>query len=147
MAKKIMVVDDDPDCLYSVKQALKIIDEDYQIISANSGSDCLKLLKNNQIPDLILLDIMMPEMSGWETLKSIQENEKWKDIPVVFLTSRTDDIAQKTGSFLAEDYITKPFDIEDLKKRIDKVFKNTGRFQKDDIRKRIDKVLEGSGCS
>ena len=147
MAKKIMVVDDDPGCLESVKQALEMLDDEYKVISVSSGKKCLELLKNNEIPDLILLDIMMPEMSGWETLKNIQQNLKWKDIPVVFLTGRTDDIAQKTGSFLAEDYIIKPFNIEDLQKSIDKVLKKTGRFQKEDIRKRIDKVLSDSNQS
>jgi len=147
MVKKIMIVDDDPDCLTSVKQALEMMDDDYKVLLANSGTECLELLKNNEVPDLILLDIMMPKMSGWETLKNIQENFKWKDIPVVFLTSRTDDIAKKTGSFLAEDYIIKPFVIEDLKKRIDTVLKKTGRFQKDDIKKRINNVLASSNQS
>ena len=63
----------------------------------------------------------MPEMSGWETLKILQENASWKDIPVVFITARTDDFAKNTGNFLAMDYIEKPFDIEDFKKRINKV--------------------------
>ena len=147
MVKKIMVVDDDPGCLETVKQALEMLDDEYKVISVSSGIKCLELLNNDEIPDLILLDIMMPEMSGWETLKNIQQNLKWKDIPVVFLTARTDDIAQKTGSFLAEDYITKPFNIEDLQKSIDKVLKKTGRFQKEDIRKRIDKVLSDSNQS
>ncbi len=119
--KKIMVVDDDSDDLHSIKQMLENMDGDYKVTCASSGVQCLKLLKNNEIPNLILLDIMMPEMNGWETFKNLQENASWKDIPVVFITARTDDFAKNTGNFLAMDYIEKPFDIEDFKKRINKV--------------------------
>jgi len=144
MKKKIMVVDDDPDLLHSVKQALEYMDDNYKVTCASSGIQCIKLLENNEIPNLILLDIIMPEMSGWETLKNIQENPSWKDIPVVFLTHRTDNIAKKTGSFLAADYITKPFDIDDLKRRIDKILKNSNHLKKEDLKKRIDKILKKS---
>ncbi len=125
-----MAVDDDPDCLQSIKQALEYADGDYKVTCVSSGTRCLESLKNNEIPDLILLDIMMPEMSGWETLKNIQENLSWREIPVVFLTSRTDKIAKKTGKFLAADFIEKPFDIDDLKKRIDEVLEGSGHLQK-----------------
>ena len=145
MTKKIMVVDDDPDCLQSIKQALEYKDGDYKVTCVSSGTRCLKSLENNEIPDLILLDIMMPEMSGWETLKILQENLSWRDIPVVFLTSRTDKIAKNTGKFLAADYIEKPFDIDDLKKRIDEVLKSSNHLQKEDLKKRIDEVLKSSG--
>ncbi|EMR74607.1 response regulator with CheY-like receiver domain and winged-helix DNA-binding domain [Thermoplasmatales archaeon SCGC AB-540-F20] len=130
MAKKIMAVDDDSDCLQSIRQALEHTDGEYKVTCVSSGVRCLELLENNEIPDLILLDIMMPEMSGWETLKILQENLSWRDIPVVFLTSRTDKIAKNTGNFLAADYIEKPFDIDDLKKRIDEVLKSSGHLQK-----------------
>jgi len=119
--KKIMVVDDDPDDLQSIKQMLENMDDEYKVTCASSGTRCLKSLENNEIPDLILLDIMMPEISGWEIFKILQENASWKDIPVVFITARTDDFAEEAGNFLAMDYIEKPFDIEDFKKRIDEV--------------------------
>ncbi len=121
--KKIMVVDDNPDHLHSIKQTIENMDDDYKVTCASSGIRCLKLLKDNEIPDLILLDIMMPKMNGWETFKTIQENSSWRNIPVVFLSARTDDFAQNAGNFLATDYIEKPFDIDDLKKRIEKVLK------------------------
>ena len=130
MTKKIMAVDDDPDCLQSIKQALEYTNSDYKVTCVSSGTQCLESLINNEIPDLILLDIMMPEMSGCETLKNIQENFSWRDIPVVFLTSRTDKIAKNTGKFLAADFIEKPFDIDDLKKRINKVLEDNDHQQK-----------------
>lgn len=120
--KKIMVVDDNPDHLHTIKQTIEKMDDEYKVVCASNGISCIKLLKNNEIPDLILLDIMMPKMNGWETFKIIKENSLWRNIPVVFLTARTDDFAENAGKFLASDYIEKPFDIEDLKKRIDKIF-------------------------
>jgi len=123
MTKKIIIVDDDPGVIYTVKTGLETFDEDYEIISAESGEKCLKLLEDNTMPDLILLDIMMPEMTGWETFEKIRENHNWKNIPVVFLTARTDRVAKKAGEFLGEDYIDKPFKIPQLKQRLDKILK------------------------
>jgi len=129
--KKIMIVDDDKNNIHTLKQSLEDMDADYKVTCASDGMQCLELLQNNEIPDLILLDIMMPEMSGWETFKNLQENPLWKDIPVFFLTARTDKVAINAGDFLAAEYIQKPYDIEDLKKRIDKVLKNTGNIGKE----------------
>ena len=123
MVKTILVVDDDPGVTRTVKHGIERLDEDYNIICVDSGEKCLNLLADNQIPDLILLDIMMPEMSGWETMKKIKENLSWKDLPIIFLTARKDRIAKDAGSFLAEDYIEKPFTITELKQRIDEILK------------------------
>ena len=122
--KTIMVVDDEPDQIFTVKHVLESLGGKYEIVVANSGMKCLELLKNNRIPDLILLDIMMPEMSGWQVFDRLKENPPWKNIPVIFLTARKDDIAKGAGVFLGDDYIEKPFNREDLKKRIDKLLKN-----------------------
>lgn len=127
MVKKIMVVDDNPDIIYSVKNGLETVTDEFNIIGVESGEKCLEFLETEH-PDLILLDIMMPGMSGWKTFDKIKQNEAWKQIPVVFLTARTDRVAKNAGSFLAEDYVEKPFDIKDLKNRIDHVL-NTGPFE------------------
>jgi len=82
----------------------------------------VSLLSREKIkPDVILLDIMLPEMSGWEIYNRLREREEWKDIPIIFITARTDEKARKIGSFLAEDFIEKPFDIRELKERIERV--------------------------
>ena len=65
----------------------------------------------------------MPDMSGWKTFDKIKENEAWRGIPIVFLTARTDRVAKNAGGFLGEDYIEKPFEITDLKLRIDRILK------------------------
>lgn len=125
MKKKIMVVDDDLDQIHTIKLILGDFIDMYEVTGADSGMQCLQLLKNNYIPDLILLDIMMPKMSGWEVFKRLKENPSWKNIPVVFFTARTDGVAENAGRFLGDDYIEKPYTREELKNRIDKVLKNT----------------------
>ena len=121
--KKIMIVDDEPDQIFTTGRVLKDAGADYEIIPAESGEKCLELLKNNEIPDLILLDIMMPGMSGWRVFDELKDNLSWRNIPVVFLTACVDNFAKDAGTFLAEDYIKKPYDIDDLKKRVDKILK------------------------
>ena len=123
MAKKVMIVDDDIGVIYTVKHGIEGTDSDYEIITVESGEKCIALLEDDQIPDLILLDIMMPGMSGWETYQKIRESETWKKIPVVFLSARTDRIAKEAGGFLGDDYIEKPFKVPELKARLDKILK------------------------
>jgi len=120
MGKKIMVVDDNPDIILSIKNGLEFAEDDYEIIGAESGEKCLELLET-VTPDLILLDIMMPEMSGWETFDKLKGNASWGEIPVVFLTARTDRVARNAGGFLGDDYIEKPFEIMELKSKIDEI--------------------------
>ena len=121
MAKKIIIVDDDLGVIYTVKHGMEGAGSDYEVTTVNSGKKFFELLENNQIPDIILLDIMMPEMSGWEIHQKLKENSAWKNIPIIFLTARTDRVAKNAGGFLAEDYIEKPFKIPELKERIDKI--------------------------
>jgi len=122
MAKKILVVDDNPDIIIAVKNGLESISNDYEVLGAESGLKCLEMLKTDN-PDLVLLDIMMPEMSGWETFDKIKGNQNWGNIPVIFLTARTDNVAKKAGGFLGDDYIEKPFKIDELINRIEQILK------------------------
>jgi len=119
--KRIMVVDDEPDQLYTIKITLELENNDFEIISVKNGKECIDKLRKNEIPDLILLDIMMPEMNGWEVLEIIRGNNKWKDIPIIFLTAKTDELADKYRNLVADDYIEKPFDIHNLSKRIKRI--------------------------
>ncbi|MBN2602512.1 MAG: response regulator [Candidatus Thermoplasmatota archaeon] len=123
MSKKIMVVDDNPSIIFSVKEGLELIDDTYEIIGAESGEKCLDLLKSGNLPDLILLDIMMPGMNGWDLFAELDNNSQWKKIPVVFLTAKTDVYSTGFGKLVSTDYIEKPFDLTDLKKRIDNILK------------------------
>ena len=122
--KNILYVDDKKDQIFYLKTAFEdLYGKEYQIIPAESGKKCLEILEKKIIPDLILLDIMMPDMNGWEVFDKLKANPLWKKIPVVFLTARTDGFAEETGEFIADDYIKKPIDVKELKIRIENVLK------------------------
>ena len=123
---KIMAVDDNEDVLFSIKEGLKAI-SDYDIIPINSAKEFLERLKEGDFPDLLLLDIMMPEMDGWELTAKLKRNVEWKDIPIIFLTAKTDDLSKGLGSLTSEDYVEKPFEISDLKDRIDTVLERINK--------------------
>ena len=123
MKRKILLVDDNLDLAYIVKNGLEKIDNNFEIISANSGKECFRLLNEGIVPDLILLDIMMPEMNGWDVFARLKEKTIWRDIPIVFLTAKTDSYSKGFGKIPSEDYIEKPFEMNELKQRIDNVLK------------------------
>lgn len=115
-----MIVDDEPSILYTIKAGLEAIDDSIEVIPMENGTELLNHLDETN-PDLIILDVMMPEMSGWVVFDQIRDQEKWEKIPIIFLTARTDDIAKRAGSFLAEDYLEKPVDVYILRDRINKL--------------------------
>ncbi len=124
--KKIMLVDDEKDQIFFIKTSFEnLFGKDYTIVPAESGEKCFELLNKKNIPDLILLDIMMPKMNGWEVFDRLRANPEWKNIPIIFLTARTDEFAEHAGVLIAEDYIKKPIEIKELKMRIDNVLKRT----------------------
>ena len=126
--KKIMLVDDEQDQIFSVKTGFETeYPNEYEIIFAESGKKCFELLEKNANPDIILLDIMMPGMDGWEVFDKLRSNQKYKKIPVIFLTARSDGLAKDAGSMIAEDYIEKPVDLSELKSRVDEVLKKTNK--------------------
>jgi sigma-B regulation protein RsbU (phosphoserine phosphatase) len=111
----ILAVDDTPENLDVVKG---ILSSDYIVKAATSGAMALKIAEK-QLPDLILLDIMMPEMDGYEVCQKLKENEATKDIPVIFLTAMDQTTDEKRGFELgAADYMTKPVNPPILKARV-----------------------------
>ncbi|MEY2666353.1 MAG: hypothetical protein RLZZ384_524 [Pseudomonadota bacterium] len=102
----ILVVDDTPDNLDLMGDLLM---DDYKVKVANSGKKALEVIQAGHPPDLILLDIMMPEMDGYEVCTALKSNEETKNIPVIFLTAKTNIIDEQKGFEIgAVDYITKP---------------------------------------
>jgi len=113
----IVLVDDNLSNLTIGRNMLKKF---YQVIPVPSAGDMFELLKK-VIPDLILLDIEMPEMNGYEAIKKLKSDERLKDIPVIFLTAKKDSDSELEGLDLgAADYVTKPFFAPMLLKRIEK---------------------------
>ena len=121
-SKKILVIEDEPQILEFLSIALSI--NGYEVLTACDGAQGLKYA-SDKLPDLIISDIMMPELDGYQVLEAIRANPLTANIPMLMLTARTDKTDMRQGMNLgADDYITKPFDIEDLltsiKSRLDK---------------------------
>jgi putative two-component system response regulator len=117
--KKILVIDDDEIHLTYVKG---ILNTGYIISAAKSGKEALQLIYNGFIPDLVLLDLLMPEMDGWETYHRLKAIAFLQSIPIAFLTAVTEEEAVKKAHDLGvSDFITKPCSRDDLLGRIDKL--------------------------
>jgi DNA-binding response OmpR family regulator len=110
--EKILIVEDELDVRENLIEILEIAQ--YEVLSASDGLEGLKLTKSFQ-PDLILCDIMMPKMDGYEMLAALREDQETETTPVIFLTAKTEYSDQRQGMELgADDYLTKPFEIDKL---------------------------------
>jgi len=130
--KTILVVDDNP-FITDVFETM-LTRGGYKSVTANSGKECLEILKK-QTPDLILLDIMMEPMDGWETLEKIKENPKTKNIPVLMLTAKqlTPPEAAEYG-ILIEDYVLKPITTSELYSAIENALVRKQEKDVDEVR-------------
>lgn len=122
---RILIVDDNPKYL---QDALPMYG--YEVVVATDGIQALKVLSKTDLTkhpiDLILLDIMMPNMNGWDTLKSIRSNEKTKHIPIIMLTAINEEQKMVSGLKIgADDYIVKPFVLPNLLARIEAVLRRS----------------------
>ena len=124
---KIIVVDDELDILDFVQISLEA--DGFEVITASSGKEALAKIKQ-ELPDLILLDIMMPQMDGYEVIKILKADKQTRNIPVIMLTAlaQVDDKIKglNTG---ADDYITKPFDLRELTARVNAILKGTRKVK------------------
>ena len=127
MKKKILVVDDEDDILQFLELVLR--EKGYDVVTAASGQEALTRAQIEK-PDLVLLDIMMPQMDGWEVLKLLRVDEETSDIPVAMLSARTE--AKDRVQGLQEgaiDYICKPFALQELLDKIGTIFAQAERRQ------------------
>lgn len=110
---KIVCIEDDPKTVELVKLILK--KEGYDVTGVNNGHDGLKVVDEVK-PNLVLLDLMMPDIDGWEVYQSMRAAEATKDIPVIVLTAKAQSIDRVLGLHIAKvnDYITKPFSPSEL---------------------------------
>jgi two-component system KDP operon response regulator KdpE len=112
-SKLILVVDDEPRMINFIRMNLEL--EGYRVISATDGLDAVRKTRE-LLPDAVLLDVMMPEMDGYETLKAIREES---NVPVIMLTARSEESDKVKGLDLgADDYVTKPFSPRELVSRV-----------------------------
>ncbi len=121
--KQILIVDDEPSIVEVF--SLLLSRKGYVPMTAQSGEECISVLKNQKkLPDLILLDIMMYPMDGWQTLEKIKENALWKQIPVLMVTGKQPTPAEaKKYGLCIEDYILKPLNADELYSAIEHVFR------------------------
>ncbi len=119
MLINILIVDDVNANLISLEALLETIDDSYNIIKANSGSEALEHALSHRI-DLMILDIQMPDMDGFEVAEFLKSNKKTKDIPIIFLTAafKSDEWVKKGFKLGAVDYLTKPIDENQFINRI-----------------------------
>jgi len=115
--KRIVCIEDEPETTNLVK--LILAREGYEVLGANGGEAGLELVRE-ELPDLILLDLMMPDMDGWQVYQHLKEEETTRDIPVIVVTAKVQSIDKVLGLQVAkvDDYITKPFRPEELSERV-----------------------------
>lgn len=131
--KSILIVDDDNINCVLAKSALE---DTYRVITARSGKEALAFLET-EVPDLILMDIVMPEMNGKEVVRQIKKNKKWFRIPIVFLTAVSNPMTEaECLECGAEDFITKPFVPIVIKSRVNKI------MDSQDFRKELEMQLQ-----
>lgn len=121
--KCILCVEDEPEMIDLMRLILGR--RGFEVKGATGGIEGLNMIRQEP-PDLILLDLMMPDMDGWEVYQQIKADEKTKNIPVIVVTAKAQSIDKVLGLHIAkvDDYITKPFSPQDLMNSVDKVLKS-----------------------
>jgi putative two-component system response regulator len=119
---KIYLIDDDEIHLTTDELFLK---DEYEVYKAKSGQEALEYITSNKfIPNIILLDLIMPNMTGWDVFKRLREIDFLKNVPIAFLTSVVEDAEKKKAYKMGiADYIEKPFNMTELKGRIKEIRK------------------------
>jgi two-component system alkaline phosphatase synthesis response regulator PhoP len=121
MQSTILLVDDEKDILELL--TYNLVKEGYTVLTAHNGKEALKLVR--QHPDLVVLDVMMPEMDGWEVCKAIRRDPTHAALPIMFLTARDSEIDEVVGLELgADDYITKPVKVRTFIARVKRILRN-----------------------
>ncbi len=118
--RKILVVDDDPTILKLLQGVLA--HEGFEVSTAKDGIDAMVFVKKHQ-PDLIILDIMMPELNGYDVCHTLKFDPDYKDIPIIILTSRDQELDPRIGKIMGIDYMQKPLDRALLLGKIQEILK------------------------
>ncbi len=118
--RKVVVIEDDPEMIELVK--LILTKDGFEVLGAGNGRDGLGLIEEAQ-PGCVLLDLMMPDMDGWEVYQSMKADDMMKNIPVIIITAKSQSIDKVLGLHIAkvDDYITKPFTPTELVNSVQKL--------------------------
>jgi len=117
---KILVVDDDPVIVKLLQNILSA--EDFQVITAGDGLEAMTQVKEHK-PDLVILDVMMPKINGYDVCRHLKFDSPYKNIPIILLTVRDREIDPRIGRMIGVDYMRKPVDRRALLSRIKQVLK------------------------
>jgi two-component system response regulator VicR len=120
--RKVVCVEDEPEMIDLIQLILNR--KGFEVIGANGGIKGLETIRRVK-PDLVLLDLMMPEMDGWQVYQQLKADESTAEIPVIVVTAKAQNIDKVLGLHIAkvDDYISKPFSLQELVDRVDKVLK------------------------
>lgn len=119
---RVLIIDDEPDILSLLSLHLKL--NNYKVFQASNGKKGIETAQLER-PDIIVLDVMMPEMDGFEVARALKDNPETSNTPLIFLTARTQTEDKVKGLMVgADDYLIKPFDFEELQLRIKRSLKN-----------------------
>ena len=118
--KRVVCIEDEPEMIDLVRLILGR--RGFEVVGANGGLEGLELVASEK-PDLVLLDLMMPDMDGWEVYQRMKSDEALRDIPVVVVTAKAQSIDKVLGLHIAkvDDYITKPFGPQELLESVEKI--------------------------
>jgi len=123
--KKILIVDDEPAIISILTTRLEAVG--YQVVAAVDGEEALQKAEK-EIPDLIVLDIMLPKIDGFKVCRILKYDDRYKDIPIIMLTAKGQEKDKNIGKDVGADkYLTKPYEAEELLDAIRKLLKNTGK--------------------
>ena len=123
MANKILVVDDEPNIVLSLEFLMK--QAGFQVRTAADGEAALAAIAAD-LPDLVLLDVMMPRKNGYEVCQAIRANPDWKAVRIIMLTAKGREVEREKGLALgADDYITKPFSTQEVVERVRELLAET----------------------
>ena len=124
MANKILVVDDEPNIVLSLEFLMK--QAGFQVRTASDGEAALAAIAA-ELPDLMLLDVMMPRKNGYEVCQAVRANPDWKGIRIIMLTAKGREVEREKGMALgADDYITKPFSTQEVVDRVRELLAEAG---------------------
>ena len=118
--KRVVCVEDEPEMIDLIRLILSR--KGFEVLGANGGKEGLLMIKEHK-PDLVLLDLMMPDLDGWEVYQQMKADEGLRDIPVVVVTAKAQSIDKVLGLHIAkvDDYITKPFGPQELLESVEKI--------------------------
>jgi len=123
--KKILIVDDEPAIISILTTRLEAVGN--QVVAAVDGEEALQKAEK-EIPDLIVLDIMLPKIDGFKVCRILKYDDRYKDIPIIMLTAKGQEKDKNIGKDVGADkYLTKPYEAEELLDAIRKLLKNTGK--------------------